>query len=45
MKSNAAYEVVALLPSNGSHFQYRVRFQEENFERIASENQLQLRQD
>lgn len=39
------YEVIALLPSNGKHYQYRIRHSGEMFERIAAENELLLRQD
>ncbi|MEX0644006.1 MAG: hypothetical protein WD076_01755 [Parvularculaceae bacterium] len=38
--AQAAYKVVALLPSNGSHFQYRIRSMDENFDRVAAENEL-----
>lgn len=36
----AVYEVVALLPSDRAHFQYRLRSATEAFERVAAENQL-----
>lgn len=39
----AIYEIVALLPSGRTHFQYRIRSYTEKFERIASENELILR--
>jgi hypothetical protein len=38
--ARAAYEIVALLPSNGAHFQYRIRCADENFERVAAENEM-----
>jgi hypothetical protein len=38
--AQAAYKVVALLPSNGAHFQYRIRCSDENFDRVAAENEL-----
>jgi len=34
------YEIVRLLPSDGSQFQYRIKTPGESFERIAQENQL-----
>ena len=42
--SQAEFEIVALLPSNGAHFQYRIRNSGEQFERVAAENELILRQ-
>jgi hypothetical protein len=36
----AVYEVVALLPSDTAHFQYRIRSATEAFARVAAENQL-----
>ena len=42
-KASGAYQVVALLPSNGAHFQYRLRSSEEQFERVAAENELARR--
>ena len=39
----ATYTVVAQLPSNGSHFQYRIRNSQEAFERVGAENELVLR--
>lgn len=39
----ATYTVVAQLPSNGAHFQYRIRNSQEAFERVAAENELVLR--
>ncbi len=41
--AEASFEIVALLPSNGRHFQYRIRLQNESAERIAAENELTLR--
>lgn len=34
------YTVVAQLPSNGAHFQYRLRNAAELFERVATENEI-----
>jgi len=34
------YEIVRLLPSDGSQFQYRIKARGELFERIAKESQL-----
>lgn len=39
----AVYTVVAQLPSNGAHFQYRLRNAAELFERVAAENEIVLR--
>lgn len=41
--AGAVYEIVALLPSDRSHFQYRIRSRAEAFERVAAENELTLR--
>ncbi len=41
--ASAGYEIIALLPSNGAHYQYRLRNSEENFERVAAENEMTLR--
>ncbi|MEE2692474.1 MAG: hypothetical protein VX640_13130 [Pseudomonadota bacterium] len=38
--SGVEFKVVALLPSNGAHFQYRIRNSGEAFERVAAENEL-----
>ncbi len=37
-----AYKIVALMPSNGAHYQYRISNSEERFERVAAENELTL---
>lgn len=37
---DAVYKVVAQLPSNGAHLQYRIRNAAELFERVATENEL-----
>ncbi len=37
---NATYKIVALLPSNGSHYQYKVRNSGEMFDRTVRENEL-----
>lgn len=34
------YEIVRLLPSDGSQFQYRIKACGESFERMAQESQL-----
>ena len=36
----AIYKVIAHLPSNGAHLQYRIRNNGEAFERVVSENEL-----
>lgn len=41
--AGASYQIVALLPSNGAHYQYRIKNNEERFERVAAENELTLR--
>ena len=41
MIANSAYEVVKLLPSDGSDYQYRIKNANEAFERVARESQLE----
>jgi hypothetical protein len=41
-RTGAVYEVVAHLPSDRGHLQYRIRAATEAFERVAAENQLAL---
>ncbi len=41
--AQAVFKIVALLPSNGVNFQYRIRNSGELFERVAAENELMLR--
>lgn len=41
-RNSTLYKVIALLPSNGVHFQYRLRNSGEAFERVATENELNL---
>lgn len=41
--AQALFKIVALLPSNGSYYQYRIRNSSELFERVAAENELNLR--
>lgn len=36
----SGFQIVALLPSNGAHYQYRLRNPQESFERVAAENEL-----
>lgn len=38
--AGAPYKITALLPSNGAHYQYRIRNNDEQFERVAAENEL-----
>lgn len=38
--ARADFMVTALLPSNGAHYQYRIRSSGEAFERVAAENEL-----
>jgi hypothetical protein len=40
MNANSSYEVVRLLPSDGSDYQYRIKNQREAFERVVKESQL-----
>ena len=40
MAANGAYQVVKLLPSDGSDYQYRIKSADEAFERVAKESQL-----
>jgi len=42
--NQTVYEIIALLPSNGAHYQYRISNQGERFERVAAENEIELRQ-
>lgn len=39
-KTGAVYEILALLPPNRTHFQYRIRSNSEAFARVAAENEL-----
>jgi hypothetical protein len=41
---NANYEIIRLLPVNGSEHQYRVKSKFERFERVAKESELSRRQ-
>lgn len=41
--AGAFYEIVALLPSDGAHFHYRIRATTEPFARVAAENELSPR--
>jgi len=36
----SSFEIVALMPTNGAHVQYRIRNSDEKFERVAAENEL-----
>ena len=40
MIRNSTYEVVRLLPSDGSDYQYRIKNPKEAFERVVRESQL-----
>jgi hypothetical protein len=40
MAADASYQVVKLLPSDGSDYQYRIKSANEAFERVAKESQL-----
>jgi hypothetical protein len=42
MVRNSTYEVVKLLPSDGSDYQYRIKNPKEAFERVARESQLEF---
>jgi hypothetical protein len=42
-KAGAVYEIVALLPRDRNHYQYRIRSRAESFERVAAENELTFR--
>lgn len=39
-KPGAIYQIVALLPQDRSHFQYKIRSNAEAFDRVAAENEL-----
>jgi hypothetical protein len=41
MIAGSTYEVVKLLPSDGSDYQYRIKNPRESFERVARESQLE----
>jgi hypothetical protein len=41
MVANSTYQVVRLLPSDGSDYQYRIKNPNEAFERVARESQLE----
>lgn len=41
--TTVAFEIMAQLPTNGIHYQYRIRNGDEKFERVAAENELILR--
>lgn len=40
--SNGMFKIVTLLPSNGTHYQYKVRNSGEAFDRTVRENELIL---
>lgn len=40
MIAGSTYEVVKLLPSDGTDYQYRIKNSKEAFERVARESQL-----
>jgi hypothetical protein len=42
MAANSTYQVVRLLPSDGSDYQYRIKSANEAFERVARESQLEF---
>ncbi len=44
MIRNSTYEVVRLLPSDGSDYQYRIKNPSEAFERVVRESQLEYTQ-
>jgi hypothetical protein len=41
MVANSTYQIVRLLPSDGADYQYRIKNQNEAFERVAKESQLE----
>lgn len=41
--SNGVYKVIALLPQDRTHFQYRIRSVGDAFDRVAAENELTAR--
>ena len=41
MIANSTYEIVRLLPSDGTDYQYRIKNPKEAFERVARESQLE----
>jgi hypothetical protein len=42
MARDSTYQVVRLLPSDGSDYQYRIKNPNEAFERVARESQLEF---
>ncbi len=40
MTANDIYQIVKLLPSDGDDYQYRIKSENEAFERVARESQL-----
>ena len=38
--AEGVYHITALLPAEGSEFQYRIKSERETFERVAKESQL-----
>lgn len=44
MIRNSTYEVVRLLPNDGSDYQYRIKNPSEAFERVVRESQLEYTQ-
>ena len=44
MIRNGRYEVVKLLPNDGSDYQYRIKNPQEAFERVVRESQLEYSQ-
>ncbi len=44
MARNSTYEVVRLLPSDGTDYQYRIKNPHEAFERVVRESQLEYSQ-
>jgi hypothetical protein len=41
MAANSTYRIVRLLPSDGADYQYRIKNQNEAFERVVRESQLE----
>jgi hypothetical protein len=37
---DTSFKIIALLPSNGAHFQYKIRNAGESFDRTIRENEL-----
>jgi hypothetical protein len=42
LRAPASFEIVALLPSDGRSYEYRVRSEQEHYERVVREDDLEI---